>query len=85
MAKKRKPIDADKIKKAVRDILVAVGEDVEREGLKDTPDRVARMYAELLGDLGGGERRIGHKGTRHLDLICAEDARTTEPFASAAR
>ena len=51
MAKKRKPIDADKIKKAVRDILVAVGEDVEREGLKDTPDRVARMYAELLGGM----------------------------------
>ena len=51
MAKKRKPIDADKIKKAVRDILVAVGEDVEREGLKDTPERVARMYAELLGGM----------------------------------
>jgi GTP cyclohydrolase I len=51
MAKKRKPIDADKIKKAVRDILVAVGEDVERDGLKDTPDRVARMYAELLGGM----------------------------------
>ncbi|MHC4167887.1 MAG: GTP cyclohydrolase I FolE [Planctomycetota bacterium] len=51
MAKKRKPIDADKIRKAVRDILVAVGEDVEREGLKDTPDRVARMYAELLGGM----------------------------------
>ncbi len=51
MAKQHKPIDADKIKKAVRDILVAVGEDVDREGLKDTPDRVARMYAELLGGM----------------------------------
>jgi GTP cyclohydrolase I len=51
MAKKRKPIDTDKIRKAVRDILVAVGEDVDREGLKDTPDRVARMYAELLGGM----------------------------------
>ena len=51
MAKKRKPIDAERISKAVREILLAVGEDVEREGLKDTPDRVARMYAELLGGM----------------------------------
>ena len=51
MAKKNKPIDSERIKKAVREILLAVGEDVEREGLKDTPDRVARMYAELLGGM----------------------------------
>ena len=51
MAKKHKAIDAERIKKAVREILLAVGEDVEREGLKDTPDRVARMYAELLGGM----------------------------------
>ncbi len=51
MAKKHKPIDGERIKKAVREILLAVGEDVEREGLKDTPDRVARMYAELLGGM----------------------------------
>ena len=43
------------------------------------------MYTELLGDLGGGERRVRHQGTRHLDLIWAEDARTTELLASAAR
>jgi GTP cyclohydrolase I len=42
-------MDADRIRKAVREILLAIGEDVEREGLKKTPDRVARMYAELLG------------------------------------
>ncbi len=51
MAKKHKAIDAERIKKAVREILLAVGEDVEREGLKDTPDRVARMYAELLSGM----------------------------------
>ena len=50
MAKPRsKQMDADRIRKAVREILLAIGEDVEREGLKKTPDRVARMYAELLG------------------------------------
>jgi len=51
MAKKHKAIDTERIKKAVREILLAVGEDVEREGLKETPDRVARMYAELLSGM----------------------------------
>ena len=51
ITKKHKPIDAERIKKAVREILLAVGEDVEREGLKQTPDRVARMYTELLGGM----------------------------------
>ena len=37
-------VDKDKIKRAVRDILEAIGEDPDREGLLDTPDRVARMY-----------------------------------------
>ncbi len=37
-------VDKDKIRNAVRDILEAIGEDPDREGLIDTPDRVARMY-----------------------------------------
>ena len=48
MAKKKK-IDIEKIEQAVHQILTACGEDVEREGLKDTPKRVAKMYKELLG------------------------------------
>ena len=36
---------------AVRDLLVAVGEDPDREGLRETPARVARAYAELLGGM----------------------------------
>ncbi len=51
MAAKRKKIDSQRICKAVREILLAVGEDVEREGLLKTPERVARMYAELLGGM----------------------------------
>jgi GTP cyclohydrolase I len=51
MTEKRKKIDAERIKKAVKEILLAVGEDIEREGLKQTPDRVARMYTELLGGM----------------------------------
>lgn len=41
-------MDREKAIKAVADFLAAVGEDVNREGLKDTPARVADMYAELL-------------------------------------
>jgi len=45
-------VDTERISKAVREILVAVGEDVEREGIKGTPMRVAEMYAELLSGMG---------------------------------
>jgi GTP cyclohydrolase I len=41
-------VDLDRIARAVREILVAVGEDPERDGLLATPDRVARMYAEIF-------------------------------------
>jgi GTP cyclohydrolase IA len=44
-------VDRPRIERAVREILLAVGEDPDREGLRDTPARVARMYAELFGGL----------------------------------
>lgn len=44
-------IDYQRIRQAVREILAAVGEDPDREGLQETPDRVARMYAELFSGL----------------------------------
>ncbi|MBQ3755156.1 MAG: GTP cyclohydrolase I FolE [Clostridia bacterium] len=40
-------VDKNRIEKAVAEILVSIGEDPNREGLKDTPERVARMYEEL--------------------------------------
>jgi GTP cyclohydrolase I len=42
------PIDKDSIETAVKQILLAIGEDPEREGVKNTPARVARMYEELF-------------------------------------
>ena len=42
-------IDHDKIEQAVRLFLEGIGEDVTREGLQDTPDRIARMCEELYG------------------------------------
>jgi GTP cyclohydrolase I len=44
-------VDHERLKRAVREMLVAVGEDPDREGLLDTPDRVARMYAEVFAGL----------------------------------
>jgi GTP cyclohydrolase I len=45
------PVDVDRIERAMREIIIAVGEDPGREGLLDTPARVARMYAELFEGL----------------------------------
>jgi len=44
-------MDPAKLAAAVRMILEAIGEDPDRDGLRDTPDRVARMYAEVFGGL----------------------------------
>ncbi len=42
------PIDQSRIRESVRAILDSIGEDPERQGLRDTPERVARMWAEML-------------------------------------
>lgn len=41
-------VDHDRVAAAVREILIGIGEDPDREGLKDTPDRVARAYSEIF-------------------------------------
>jgi len=45
------PVDQKRIAAAVREILLAVGEDPDRDGLRETPERVARMYAEVFQGL----------------------------------
>ncbi|MDR1999226.1 MAG: GTP cyclohydrolase I, partial [Frankiaceae bacterium] len=45
------PVDQARIAAAVREILLAIGEDPERDGLRATPGRVARAYAEMFGGL----------------------------------
>ena len=47
----KKQIDRERIERAVRDILLAIGEDPNREGLQETPQRVARMYEEIFSGL----------------------------------
>lgn len=43
--------DEDGVRNAVRDLLVAIGEDPDRDGLRDTPDRMVRAYREIFGGL----------------------------------
>jgi GTP cyclohydrolase I len=51
-------VDQARIRAAVREILLAVGEDPDREGLLETPDRVARMYTELFVGLHQNPREL---------------------------
>ena len=59
-------IDLPRIEKAVREMLLAIGEDPDREGLRHTPNRVARMYAELFAGLHEDPER-------HLQTMFDED------------
>jgi len=61
-------MDGEKIKKAMRQIIQAIGEDPSREGIKDTPQRVAEMYIELFQGLHKDPRKelevefeLGHR------------------------
>ena len=51
------PVDEARIARAVREILAAVGEDPDREGLRETPARVSRMYAEMFSGLHEDPRK----------------------------
>jgi len=68
-------IDKGRIAAAVREILEAVGEDPEREGLRETPRRVAEMYAEVLAGLAIDPHeflRVGFE-ERHDDMVVLRD------------
>ncbi len=59
-------MDLGRIEKAVREILEAIGEDPDRDGLADTPERVARMYAEIY-------RGLHENPADHLTVTFAAD------------
>ncbi len=61
-----KEVNLEQIKEAVRMILEAVGEDPDREGLEDTPKRVAKMYAEVFSGLHADP-------SEHLQTVFGED------------
>ena len=69
-------MDLERIEKAVREILLAVGEDPEREGLQETPSRVARMYAEIFSGLQSDPKqhlKIFNEEGRHDELVFVRD------------
>jgi len=68
-------VDHERIEAAVREILTAVGEDPDREGLLETPTRVARMYAEMFSGLNDDPRRhLGKAFTEKYDeLVLVRD------------
>lgn len=63
---RRDDMDNKRIEAAVREMLAAIGEDPDREGLKGTPDRIARMYEEIFGGLS-------EDPGKHLEVIFQED------------
>ena len=69
------PVDTVRIQAAVREILLAIGEDPDREGLLRTPERVAATYAELFAGLQEDPRR--HLGVtfdeQHRELVVLRD------------
>ncbi len=65
-SKNKAKVDIERIKEAVKEILLAIGEDIEREGLKGTPARVANMYAELLAGMREDPKQ-------HLRGVFSED------------
>lgn len=73
-------IDLARIERAVREILLAIGEDPQREGLQQTPARMARMYAEMFSGLHADPEQ--HLETffdeNHHELVALRDI----PFSS---
>ncbi|MFC1964239.1 GTP cyclohydrolase I FolE [Chloroflexota bacterium] len=67
--------DEAKIRKAVNDIILAIGEDPKREGLLGTPERVAEMYAELFGGMNKdpkAELGVGFE-LGHREMVILKD------------
>ncbi len=60
-------IDIDSVRKIIFDLLGAVGEDPTREGLQNTPDRVARMYTELLSGYSMDPEKIINGALFHIN------------------
>ncbi|WP_010284225.1 GTP cyclohydrolase I FolE [Bacillus timonensis] len=69
------PVDYKKIEQAVTMILEAIGEDPKREGLVDTPKRVAKMYAEVFSGLQDDPKEYFRTifGEEHEELVLVKD------------
>ncbi len=70
-----KEVNKEQIEQAVRQILEAIGEDPDREGLLDTPKRVAKMYAEVFSGLNEDPKEHFKTvfGEEHEELVLVKD------------
>lgn len=69
-------VDKEKIKNAVRDILEAIGENPDREGLLETPARVARMYEEIYSGINQDPRehlKVIFQDEKHEEMVLVKD------------
>jgi GTP cyclohydrolase I len=68
-------VDHQRLERAVREILLAVGEDPDREGLQETPARVARMYTEMFAGLNADPREFLVKKftQKHDEMVLVKD------------
>ena len=69
------PFDAERAETAVRELLIAIGEDPDREGLRDTPGRVARSYQELFAGLRADPPAVLDRtfSENHDELVLVRD------------
>ncbi len=70
-----KSVDLERIARGVRLILEGIGEDPEREGLQETPRRVAEMYAELTAGMheDPSELIVPLSGNKHDEMVIVKD------------
>lgn len=77
LEKKKKPVqvDLDRLARGVRLILEGIGEDPDREGLRETPRRVAEMYEELTAGMrqDPNEHIVPLSGNKHDEMVIVKD------------
>ncbi len=68
-------VDKERVKAAVREILFAIGENPDREGLIETPDRVARMYEEIFAGLHQDPKELVKvfQEEHHEEMVMVKD------------
>jgi GTP cyclohydrolase I len=70
-----RPFDGDAVQQAVTELIVALGEDLDREGLRDTPRRISQMYAEVLAgmDVDPAEYLTVQFGNGYDEMVILRD------------
>ena len=65
-------MDKERIKKLIRELIIEIGEDPTREGLRDTPERIANMYKEILGGYNSNSE-LSKQFSENSEVVIAND------------